>query len=496
LSAGGVLKPEMVAQMAARPLILALANPIPEIMPEEALKVAPDAMICTGRSDYPNQVNNVLCFPYIFRGALDVGASTINEAMEHAAAEAIAALAREPPSDVAARAYGGEARLFGTGSLIPNPFDPRLILRIAPAVARAAMESGAASRPIADFEAYQERLGRFVFRSGLIMKPVFAQAKAGPRRVIYAEGENETVLRAVQIVVEEGLAHPILVGRPAVIDGRLRRFGLSIRPDRDFSLVNPDDDPRYRTYVHTYAERAGRHGVTPETSRTMVRTNPTVIAALAVRLGEADAMLCGVEGRYLAHLTNIRDIIGLHSGVRDFAALSLVITAKGAYFLADTQVTPEPSAAEIADMAVLAAGHVRRFGLDPKIALISHSDFGSQNTASACKMRAARELLAQRQPDLEVDGEMHGETALNPIYRDQVFPYARLKGEANVLIMPNLDAANITYQMITVLADALLVGPLLMGAAQPAHILTPSVTPRGIVNMTAVAVAEAQTPVS
>ena len=492
LSAGGVLKPDMVARMAAGPLIMALANPVPEIMPEAALAVRPEAMICTGRSDYANQVNNVLCFPYIFRGALDVGATAIDEAMKRAAVEAIAALAREPPSDVAARAYGGEARTFGPGSLIPNPFDPRLILRIAPAVAKAAMDSGVATRPIADFEQYRERLIRFVFRSGLIMRPVFAQAKAAPKRVIYAEGENERILRAAQVLVEEGLARPILVGRPGVIDARLQRFGLSIRPGKDVDLVNPEDDPRYRNYVETYVEAAGRHGVTPDVTRTLVRTDATVIAALALCRGEVDAMLCGVEGRYREHLRHIRDIIGLAPGVRDFAALSLVISSKGEYFLADTQVTQHPSSEDVAAMAVLAAAHVRRFGLEPKIALVSHSDFGSYDSESARRMRRACELLAASQPALEADGEMNVESALNPEYRAHVLPHSRLEGEANVLILPDLDAANIAYHAIQVLADALPVGPILMGAARPAHILTPSVTPRGIVNMTAIAVVEAQ----
>ena len=492
LSAAGVLKPEMAARMAPRPLIMALANPVPEIMPEDALKARPDALICTGRSDYPNQVNNVLCFPYIFRGALDVGATTINEAMKRAAVEAIAALAREAPSEVAARAYGGEAPTFGTGSLIPNPFDPRLILRIAPAVARAAMDSGVAERPIADFATYEERLNRFVFRSGFIMKPVFAQAKTQPRRIVYAEGEDERILRAVQVVVEEGLALPILVARPSVIEARLDRFGLSIRPGKDFALVNPDDDPRYREFVAAYVEAAGRHGITPDAARTIVRTNATVIAALMVRRGEADAMICGVEGRYMRHLDYIRNIIGLAPGMRDFAALSLVITGKGVYFLADTQVTAEPTAEEVAEVAALAAAHVRRFGLAPKIALVSHSDFGSYDTASAAKMRRAGALLLERHPDIEADGEMDGESALNPAYRDRIFPHSRLKGVANVLIMPSLDAANIAYEMIKVLGDALPVGPILIGAACPAHILTPSVTARGVVNMTAVAVVEAQ----
>ena len=492
LSAGGVLTPDMVRQMAPKPLIMALANPTPEIMPDVATAARPDAMICTGRSDFPNQVNNVLCFPYIFRGALDVGATTINEDMKRAAVDAIALLAREAPSDVAARAYGGLAPGFGPGSLIPNPFDPRLILRIAPAVARAAMESGVAIRPITDFHAYRERLERFVFRSGFIMKPVFAAAKAAPKRIIYAEGEDERVLRAAQIVVEEGLARPILVGRPAVVAARIERFGLAIAPERDFDLINPEDDPRYRSYVQSYVEAAGRHGVTPDAARTIVRTDATVIAALAVRRDEADAMICGVEGRYVDHLKAIRDIVGIRSGVGDFAALSLVIAARGIYFLADTQVRPDPSAEEIAETAVLAAAHVRRFGLVPKIALLSHSDFGSYDTPSALKMRRAVQLLAEHHPELEADGEMRGDSALSAAIREHALPHSRLTGEVNVLVMPNLDASNIALQLIKGIADALPVGPILMGTARPAHILNASVTARGIVNMTAVAVVEAQ----
>jgi malate dehydrogenase (oxaloacetate-decarboxylating)(NADP+) len=496
LSAPGVLKPDMAKQMAPRPLILALANPTPEIMPEEALSARPDALICSGRSDYPNQVNNVLCFPYIFRGALDVGATTINEEMKRAAVEAIAALAREAPSEVAARAYGGEARTFGPGSLIPNPFDPRLILRIAPAVARAAIASGVATRPIADFATYAERLERFVFRSGFVMKPVFATAKSAPMRVVYAEGEDERILRATQVVVEEGLAQPILVGRPDVIMQRLERFGLSIRPVRDFALINPESDPRHDDFVRTYIEAAGRAGITPEAARTLARTNATVIAALALRRDEADAMICGVEGRFISHLRHVRDIIGFAPGVRDYSALTLVITAKGHFFLADTHVSVDPNVEEIVEMAVLAAVHVRRFGIEPKIALLSHSNFGSYDSESARKMRRATELLVERHPDLEVDGEMHGDAALSALSRESVLPHARFRGEANVLIMPNLDAANIAYQMIKVLADGLPVGPILIGAARPAHILTRSVTARGVVNMTAVAVAEAQAAIA
>ncbi|ACA16924.1 Malate dehydrogenase (oxaloacetate-decarboxylating) (NADP(+)), Phosphate acetyltransferase [Methylobacterium sp. 4-46] len=492
LSAGGVLKPEYLDSMAEKPLILALANPYPEIMPNLAEERRPDAMICTGRSDFPNQVNNVLCFPYIFRGALDVGATTINEEMKAAAVKAIAGLARETPSDVVARAYGGEARPFGPHSLIPSPFDPRLILRIAPAVARAAMESGVAKRPLPDIQAYAESLDRFVHRSGFIMKPVFTQAKQDPRRVVYAEGEDERVLRAVQAIVEEGLAKPILVGRPNVVEVRLKRFGLSIRRGTDFELINPDDDPRYRSYVQTYMEAAGRRGVTPDAARTLVRTNAAVIGALMVRRGEADALICGLEGRFESKLRVIRDIIGLAPGYKDLAALSLIVTAQGAYFLADTHVRPDPSVAEIADVAIACGDTVRRFGLTPKIALVSHADFGSFDTPSARKMRDALALIRERAPELEVDGEMGADTALSQMVRDRVLPNSRLKGEANVLIMPNLDAANIAFQMSKMLANALPVGPLLIGPAKPAHILTPSVTARGIVNITAAAVVEAQ----
>jgi malate dehydrogenase (oxaloacetate-decarboxylating)(NADP+) len=492
LSAGGVLKPPMLEKMAPQPLVLALANPNPEIMPDVAQATRPDAMICTGRSDFPNQVNNVLCFPYIFRGALDVGARTINEAMKLAATRAIAALARETPSEVVARAYGGEARPFGRTSLIPSPFDPRLILRIAPAVAQAAMESGVAARPLDNLQAYADSLIRFVFRSGFIMKPLFEKAKAAPKRVVYAEGEDERVLRAVQAIVEEGIARPILIGRPSVVETRLKRFGLSVAAGRDFELVNPEDDPRYRDYVASYCDAAGRKGITPDAARTLVRTNPTVIGALAVRRGDADALVCGLEGRFRSNLRHIRDIIGLAPDAQEFAALSLVITSKGAYFLADTHVRPDPTAEEIADMAVACAEHVERFGIEPKIALVSHADFGAADTASAHKMRAALALIAERAPELQVDGEMAADTALSQALRDRVLPTSRLKGEANVLIMPNLDAANIAFQFAKVLADALPVGPILIGPAKPAHILSPSVTARGIVNITAVAVVEAQ----
>ncbi|HEY8336408.1 MAG TPA: NADP-dependent malic enzyme [Tardiphaga sp.] len=492
VSAPNVLKPEMVKQMADKPLVMALANPNPEIMPDEARKARPDAMICTGRSDFPNQVNNVLCFPFIFRGALDVGATAINEAMKIAAVDAIAQLARDPPSDAVAQGFDNETQGFGPGSLIPSPFDPRLILRIAPAVAKAAMDSGVATRPIANFDDYLAGLERFAFRSGLVMKPVFAKAKTQPVRVIYAEGEDERVLRATQVVLEEKLARPILVGRPSVVEARIKRFGLAIRAGKDFDLINPEDDPRYRSYVQSYIDIAGRHGVTPDAARTVVRTNATVIAALSVMRGEADAMICGVEGRYMSHLRHVREIIGFLPGVSDFAALALMITSKGAYFIADTQVRPNPSAEELAEVAALAAIHVQRFNIKPKIAFVSHSDFGSYDTESSRKMRLASKILAQKHPEIEADGEMQGDTALSEAARKLILPHSKLEGVANVLIMPNLDTANVAYQMIKVLADALPVGPILVGPARPAHILTPSVTARGILNMTAVAAVEAQ----
>jgi malate dehydrogenase (oxaloacetate-decarboxylating)(NADP+) len=493
LSAPNVLKPEMVKQMGDQPLVMALANPNPEIMPDEARKARPDAMICTGRSDFPNQVNNVLCFPFIFRGALDVGATAINEEMKKAAVDAIAQLARDPPVDALAPGFdSGQAQGFGPGSLIPSPFDPRLILRIAPAVAKAAMDSGVASRPLPKFEEYCIQLERFAFRSGLVMKPVFAKAKTQPVRVIYAEGEDERVLHATQVVLEENVARPILVGRPSVVEARIKRFGLAIKAGKDFDLINPEDDPRYRSYVQSYITTAGRHGVTPDAARTAVRTNATVIAALAVSRGEADAMICGVEGGYMSHLRHVREIIGFRPGLSDFAALSLMITSKGAYFITDTQVRPNPSAEELAEMAALAAVHVQRFNIKPKVAFVSHSDFGSYDTESSRKMRRATALLREKHPEIEADGEMQGDTALLEAARKLVLPHSHLEGVANILIMPNLDTANVAYQMIKALADALPVGPILMGPSRPAHILTPSVTARGILNMTAIAAVEAQ----
>jgi malate dehydrogenase (oxaloacetate-decarboxylating)(NADP+) len=492
LSAPNVLKPEMVTTMAEKPLILALANPIPEILPEQARAARPDAVIATGRSDYPNQVNNVLCFPFIFRGALDVGATEINEEMKLACVKALADLAMAEPSEVVARAYGGEQNRFGPDYLIPRPFDPRLILEIAPAVAKAAMASGVAARPIADFEAYRQRLAEFVFRSGLIMKPIFEQARRDPKRVIYAEGEDERVLRAVQIALDDSIAKPILVGRPEVMATRIERLGLRISLGGNVEYINPESDSRYSTYWRTFHSLTEREGITPDRARTIVRTTNTVIAALALYLGDADAMICGVEGRYHKHLQAISDIIGLAPDACDFSALSLLILPSGSYFLADTFVTPNPSVSELVEMTLQSVHHVRRFGLEPKVALISHSNFGSAPSESSRKMAEAVKILQRDHPDLEVEGEMQADSAFNPEIRDRIFPSSRLSGRANLFIMPNLDAANSAFNMLKSLAEGLPVGPILVGAAAPAHVLTASVTGRGIVNMTAVAVVEAQ----
>ena len=492
LSAPGVLKPEMVVRMARDPLILALANPVPEIWPEAAREARPDAIIASGRSDYPNQVNNVLCFPFIFRGALDVGATTINEEMKVACVKAIANLAMAEVSEVVVKAYGGQAYSFGPDYLIPRPFDPRLILEIAPAVAKAAMDSGVARRPIADFKAYRERLNQFVFRSGLLMKPVFEQARSEAKRVFFAEGEAERVLRAAQIMVDEGLGVPVICGRPRVVDKRLKELGLRIKPGQDFELVDPLDDPRYRDYWSEYHRLTERRGVTTDEARTILRTNATAIGCIAVQRGDADALICGVEGRYQRHLRQVEMTIGLAPGARDFSALSLLITGRGALFIADTQVSSDPEAEEIVEMARLGAEAVRRFGIEPKIALLSHSNFGSHDDVNAVKMQQALKLLHRRHPELEAEGEMHADAALSEDIRARIFPNSRLSGAANLLIMPSLDAANISFNLLKIAGDGLPVGPLLLGAAAPVMILTPSVTARGVVNASAVAAVDAQ----
>jgi len=495
LSAGGVLKPAMVKKMAGRPLILALANPEPEIRPELAREARADCVIATGRSDYPNQVNNVLCFPFIFRGALDVGATTINSEMELAAVRAIAELAQAETSEQVSLAYGIESISFGPEYIIPRPFDPRLIARVAPAVAKAAMDSGVATRPRADLEAYRESLTQFVYHSGLIMKPLFTAAKAAPRRVVYAEGEDERILRAVQIVVDEGLAKPILIGRPQVVEQRLERLGLRVRPGDGFELVNPESDPRYRDYWTTYHQLAERKGVLADDARTEMRRRQTLIGAMLMHKREADGMLCGTFGTHAEHLRYIDQVIGLRPGAQHYAAMNALVLPARTVFLCDTYVTPDPDAGHIAEMTLLAAEEVRRFGIVPKVALLSASSFGSVSTPSAEKMRRALALIGERAPELEVEGEMHGDAALSEEIRLRVFPRSRLRGEANLLVMPTLDAANISFNLLkTAAGGGVTIGPLLLGAARPVHILTPSATVRRVVNMTAVVVADANAP--
>jgi malate dehydrogenase (oxaloacetate-decarboxylating)(NADP+) len=486
LSTGGVLKPEMVAGMARDPIILAMANPDPEILPEDAKAVRPDCIIGTGRSDYPNQVNNALCFPYIFRGALDSGATTINEAMKIAAVKAIAELAHAEQSDVVAAAYGNASLSFGRDYLIPKPFDPRLILKVAPAVAQAAMDSGVASRPLADMAAYRQQLNEFVYHSGFVMKPVFTAAKEKPAHIVFCEGEDERMLRAVQTVCDEGLARPILIGRPEVVERHLAKCGLRVRAGEHFELVNPDSDPRYKELWQDYYELMCRKGIGVEYAKREMRRRTTLIGAMLVRHGYADGMLCGTFGKHSLHLRYIAEVIGRKPGIDHFYAMNMLILPKRTLFIGDTYVNYDPTADQLAEMTQLAADEVRRFGIVPKVALLSHSSFGTDETPTAQKMRAALQLLRAQAPELEVEGEMHGDAALDPEIRRQVFPNARLAGAANLLVMPTLDAANIAFNLLkTAAGDGLTVGPLLLGAARPVHILTPTATVRRIVNMTA-----------
>ena len=492
LSAGGVLKPEMLAKMADRPLILALANPDPEISPELAKATRPDAIIATGRSDYPNQVNNVLCFPFIFRGALDVGATTINEEMKFAAVHAIAALARAEQSDVVASAYGHQETRFGPEFLIPRPFDPRLISVVAPAVAEAAMKSGVASRPIKDMTAYRRSMERFVYKSGNTMRPVFEAAAQTSQRVVFAEGEESRVLRAVQIAVDENLARPVLVGRRAVVNAKIKDIGLRLEQGRDFDLIDPHDEALIRSAVEDHYQLARRKGGSRERIDRAMRSNNSLLAATMLRLGRADGMLCGTHGDYSEHLECVSKAIGFGSGRRIFAAMNLLMLPQHTVFICDTYINADPTAQELADITILATDEMRRFGINPRVALLSHSSFGSSDAASARKMRATLDLVLDAKPDLEIEGEMRGDMALSKRILDAAFPDSRLHTEANLLIMPNLDAANITYNVLkTVAGEGVTVGPILLGAAKPVHILTPTSTVRGIVNMTALASVDA-----
>jgi malate dehydrogenase (oxaloacetate-decarboxylating)(NADP+) len=494
LSAGGVLKAEMVKQMADRPLIFALANPHPEILPADALAVRPDAILATGRSDYPNQVNNALCFPYIFRGALDVGANTINEAMKRAAVHALAELAEAEQSDEVAAVYGEESLRFGPDHLIPKPFDPRLITRIAPAVAQAAMGSGVAQRPITDMAAYREQLSHFIYQSNMLMKPVFEAAKRAPKRLVYAEGEDPRVLHAVQTVVDEGLAQPILIGRPTVVEQRIAKLGLRIRAGVDFELVNPESDARFHEYWSEYHQIMQRHGVTADDAKNEMRRESTLIAAMMVRKGAADAMLCGTVALPIQHLRFVNEVIGHAPGQTIYAAMNILLLPDHTLFICDTHVNLEPTAEQVAEMAMLAAQEVRRFGLTPKVALLSHSNFGSHNNPSARKMAQARDLLQTLSPDLEVEGEMHGDAALSETLRQQLLPESHFSGEANLLVMPNLDAANIAYNLLKVTAgEGITIGSILLGANKSVHILTSTATVRRIVNMSAMAVVGVKT---
>ena len=495
LSAGGVLKQDMVRQMAPKPLVLALANPTPEILPEEVREVRDDAVIATGRSDYPNQVNNVLCFPYIFRGALDCGATTITRSMEIATVHAVAELAQAEQSDVVATTYGVTNLSFGPDYLIPKPFDPRLMLKIAPAVAIAAEQAGVAARPIKDMAVYMERLQQFVYHSGTLMKPVFAIAKKAPpekKRIVFAEGEEERVLRAVQVVIDEDLAKPILVGRPAVLEQRIQRYGLRIRPEHDFEVINPERDERYRSYWETFLSMTRRKGVTEQWAKLEMRRRHTLIGSMAIHKGDADGMICGTYGNTDLHLHYIDMILGKRAGVNTYAAMNALVLHDRQIVLVDTHVNENPNAEQIAEITIMAAEEMRRFGLHPRAALLSHSNFGSSNSESALKMREALALIRERAPDLEVDGEMHGDTALDAHLLKSVMPDTLLKGDANLLVMPNIDAANIAYNLLKMTAGGgIAIGPVLLGCARAVHILTPSATVRRIVNMTALAVVDA-----
>ncbi len=491
LSAAGVLKPDNVSKMARDPLIFALANPVPEIMPELVNEVRSDAIVATGRTDYPNQVNNVLCFPFLFRGALDVGATCINQEMKIAAVEAIAEIATREASDVVASAYGSAPFGFGRDYLIPKPFDPRLMTTVPLRVAQAAMQSGVATRPISNINSYKEKLTEFVFASGLVMKPVFEKASADPQRVVFAEGESQRVINAVQVLVDDAICKPILIGRESVIREQIKRYQLRLTPGVDFLIVDPMNNEKEAEYAQSYHEIAGRNGVTPAYARGVVRTRGTALGCLMVKNGEADAIVCGTQGAYVRHLRYLRTVIGVQDHLTDCSAVIMMILQKGTFFLTDTHVTVDPTAEHIAETATLAASLVERFGVEPKIALLSHSNFGSRDNASSRKMRKARDLLHELHPELPVEGEMHTDTAVLDSVRNRIFPDARYQGPANLMVMPDLDAANIAYNMVKVFGDGIPVGPMLVGMKQPAHIATEAITVRGIVNMSAIAAAEA-----
>ncbi|HCK20406.1 MAG TPA: NADP-dependent malic enzyme [Thalassospira sp.] len=493
LSAPNVMGEDELRKMGEGPIIMALANPTPEVSPELVKEIRPDAVMATGRTDYPNQVNNVLCFPFLFRGALDVGATEINEEMKIAAVQAIADLATAEVSDIVATAYGGEELKFGPEYLIPKPFDPRLMLEIPPRVAKAAMDSGVAKRPIKDFDEYRQQLEGFVFRSGLVMKPVFDVARSHKKRVVYPEGESRRVLQACQVLVDDGICHPVLIGRREVILERITELGLRLVPDEQIEIHDPDDNPHFEQDWQDFHNIMGRRGINPEYARAIVRTRPTVIAALMLRRGEVDAMLCGCQGGFLRHLRYVRNLVGLRKGVTDFSTVNMMIMKQGTFFLTDTYVSVDPTPEHVAETAIMAADVVKRFGITPKAALISHSNFGSHENKSACKMRDALQLIRTQAPDLEIEGEMHADAAISQPIRDRIFPHSMLSGSANLLVMPTLDAANISYNMVKMLGDGLPVGPILVGAAKAAHVVSPSITVRGIVNMTAIAVVDAVT---
>ena len=493
LSAGGVLKQDMVKKMAAKPLIFALANPNPEILPEDVKAVRDDAIMATGRTDYPNQVNNVLCFPYIFRGALDSGATTITPEMEIAAVYAIAELAQAEQSEVVAAAYAGEPLVFGPEYLIPKPFDPRLMIKIAPAVAQAAAESGVASRPIADMEAYRERLQSFVYASGTTMKPIYTAAKRGlKKRVAYSEGEEERILRAAQIVSDEGLARPTLIGRPAVIAERIEKFGLRLREGIDYDVVNVEQDSRYRDFWQTYHRMTERKGITVQVAKIEMRRRLSLIGAMLLHKGDVDGLICGTWGTNATHLPYVDQVIGKRPGVNTFACMNGLLLPNRQVFLVDTHVNYDPTAEQLAEITIMAAHEMKRFGIRPKVALLSHSNFGTSNEPSAVKMRETLAILQKDAPWLEVDGEMHGDAALDAAYRMELMPRSTLSGEANLLVLPNIDAANIAYNLLkTAAGGGIAIGPVLLGAAKPVHILTPSATVRRVVNMAALVVADA-----